>query len=208
MLTALFKYSCCLRCVIHRPRHNQGTTRGVAACRVTTTLLHRCYTTTACSSLPYLPVVSRRPSYRNGSPLLRWQAVLVGSVASPPYPVLLGAGCRSSAVHDCIHLVVVVGGQWGGFRAAWPCLRSAGFVFVTLRRAVRGYPLRRLRSPLPLCMGIPCKMACRVADSPNSRRRQVRRQVPCGTSSRRRRCAEVEMFPNCRGLPAIIAPTV
>jgi hypothetical protein len=51
-------------------------------------------------------------------------------------------------------------------------------------------------------------MACRVADSLTSRRQQVRRGVPCDTSSRRRRCAEVEMLPNYRGLLAIIPPAV
>eukprot|EP01047_Picozoa_sp_COSAG01_P007218 COSAG01_NODE_272_length_19747_cov_298.524023_9_plen_65_part_00 len=51
-------------------------------------------------------------------------------------------------------------------------------------------------------------MACRVADSLTSRRRQVRRGVSCDTSSRRRRCAEVAMLPNYRGLLAIIPPAV
>ena len=37
---------------------------------------------------------------------------------------------------------------------------------------------------------------------------KVRRRVPCHTSSRRRRCAEVEMPPNYRGLLAIIPPVV
>jgi hypothetical protein len=51
-------------------------------------------------------------------------------------------------------------------------------------------------------------MVCRVADPLTSRRRQVRRGVSCDTSSRRRRCAEVEMPPNYRGLLAIIMPAV
>jgi hypothetical protein len=46
-------------------------------------------------------------------------------------------------------------------------------------------------------------MACRVADPPpTSRRRQVRRRLPCGTPSRRRRCAGVGVLPTYRGLLA------
>ena len=91
--------------------------------------------------------------------------------------------------------------------AAQPRALAGGRRTDAQRRKSRSWG-RRLRSPLPVCMGIPCKMACRVADSPTSRRRQVRRGVSCDTSSRRRRCAEVEMRTNYRGLPAIIAPTI
>ena len=91
--------------------------------------------------------------------------------------------------------------------AAQPRALAGGRRTDAQRRKSRSWG-RRLRSPLPVCMGIPCKMACRVADPPTSRRRQVRRGVSCDTSSRRRRCAEVEMRTNYRGLPAIIAPTI